>query len=110
MRWSSSNRMKLPDALLTRPIAHRGLWAARGPPENSLAAFEAACRAGYGIELDVRLSADGEVMVFHDDTLERMAGQPGAVESMTTRQLGEARLAGGAEPIPTLAQTLEQTA
>ena len=48
------------DRVFAPPVAHRGLWSADGPPENSLAAFEAACEAGYGIELDVQLSADGE--------------------------------------------------
>jgi len=99
--------MRLPDVLRSPPIAHRGLWTAGAVPENSLAAFEAACRAGYGIELDVRLSADGEVMVFHDEALTRMTGQSGAVETMTADQLAGARLSGGSEPIPTLARTLE---
>mgnify|MGYP002514313090 CR=1 FL=1 len=43
-------------------------------PENSLLAFDLAAKEGYGIELDVQLSADGEVMVFHDSTLDRMTG------------------------------------
>ena len=55
--------------LFAPAIAHRGLWTPDGPPENSLAAFQGACAAGYGIELDVQLSADGEAMVFHDEDL-----------------------------------------
>ena len=51
------------DLLFHPPVAHRGLWSPGGAPENSLAAFQAACAAGYGIELDVQLSADGEAMV-----------------------------------------------
>ena len=54
-------------------FAHRGLWD-ENAPENSLAAFEKAAEAGFGIELDVQLSADGEVMVFHDENLARMTG------------------------------------
>lgn len=54
-------------------FAHRGLHDDTRA-ENSLSAFEAACRAGYGIELDVRYSKDGQLIVFHDDTLERMCG------------------------------------
>ena len=50
------------------PFAHRGLHDDTRA-ENSLSAFEAACRAGYGIELDVRYSKDGQLIVFHDDTL-----------------------------------------
>ena len=45
------------DLLFHPPIAHRGLWSPDGPPENSLGAFQAACAAGYGIELDIQLSA-----------------------------------------------------
>ena len=53
--------MSLQGRLAGAPIAHRGLWRAPARPENSLAAFEAACAGGYGVELDVRLSADGRV-------------------------------------------------
>ncbi|MBE6699047.1 MAG: glycerophosphodiester phosphodiesterase, partial [Ruminococcaceae bacterium] len=55
-----------PNKALLCDYAHRGLHNGKDAPENSLAAFEAACRAGYGIELDVQLSRDGTVMVFHD--------------------------------------------
>jgi len=87
-------------------IAHRGLWRPDGAPENSLAAFQAACVAGYGIELDIQLSADGEAMVFHDDDLERMTGVPGRLSDRTTSELAELRLKGTDERIPTLAETL----
>lgn len=88
------------------PIAHRGLWRPDGAPENSLSAFQAACAAGYGIELDVQLSADGEAMVFHDDTLERMTGQPGRVRDRSAAELGALRLRASDEAIPTLLETL----
>jgi len=94
------------DRLFEPPVAHRGLWRPDGPPENSLAAFQAACAAGYGIELDVQLSADGEAMVFHDDDLARMTGQPGRLSERTTTELADLRLAGSDERIPTLAETL----
>jgi glycerophosphoryl diester phosphodiesterase len=87
-------------------IAHRGLWAPDGPPENSLGAFQAACAAGYGIELDVQLSADGEAMVFHDEDLERMTGVAGRLSDRTTAELAELRLKGSDERIPSLAETL----
>jgi glycerophosphoryl diester phosphodiesterase len=87
-------------------VAHRGLWSPDGPPENSLAAFQAACAAGYGIELDVQLSADGEAMVFHDDTLARMTGAEGRIGDRTAADLQELRLAGSDERIPTLLETL----
>jgi glycerophosphoryl diester phosphodiesterase len=94
------------DLLFDPPIAHRGLWSPDGPPENSLGAFQAACAAGYGIELDVQLSADGEAMVFHDDKLARMTGAPGRIRDRTAAELGELRLAGSDEKIPTLLETL----
>lgn len=94
------------DLLFQPPIAHRGLWSPDGPPENSLGAFQAACAAGYGIELDVRLSADGEAMVFHDDTLNRMTGQSGRVSDRTAADLAEISLKGTDEKIPTLLETL----
>jgi glycerophosphoryl diester phosphodiesterase len=94
------------ERLFEPAIAHRGLWRPDGPPENSLGAFQAACAAGYGIELDVQLSADGEAMVFHDDDLERMTGVPGRVGDRTVTELSELRLKGTDERIPTLPETL----
>ena len=94
------------ELLFAPPIAHRGLWSKDGPPENSLGAFEAACEAGYGIELDVQLSSDGEAMVFHDGKLQRMCGREGRIADYTAADLGEMRLAGTDETIPTLADTL----
>ncbi len=94
------------DLLFDPPIAHRGLWSPDGAPENSLGAFQAACAAGYGIELDVHLSADGEAVVFHDDSLKRMTGAPGKVTDRTAAELAELRLAGSDEKIPTLLEAL----
>jgi glycerophosphoryl diester phosphodiesterase len=95
------------DLLFAPAIAHRGLWSKDGPPENSLGAFEAACEAGYGIELDVQLSSDGEAMVFHDGKLERMTGCEGRIQDHTAAELREMRLADADnETIPTLAETL----
>lgn len=94
------------ERLFEPAIAHRGLWSPDGPPENSLGAFRAACSAGYGIELDVQLSADGEAMVFHDDDLERMTGVAGRLSDRTMAELSELRLKGTDERIPTLTETL----
>lgn len=94
------------ERLFAPPVAHRGLWSPDGPPENSLGAFQAACAGGYGIELDVQLSADGEAMVFHDDDLKRMTGVAGRLSERTTAELSELRLAGTDERIPTLGETL----
>jgi glycerophosphoryl diester phosphodiesterase len=94
------------DRLFDPPVAHRGLWAPDGAPENSLAAFQAACAHGYGIELDVQLTADGEAVVFHDDGLERMTGREGRLRDHTAAELGTFTLKGTDETIPTLADTL----
>jgi glycerophosphoryl diester phosphodiesterase len=94
------------DRIFAPAIAHRGLWSNDGPPENSLGAFEAACEAGYGIELDVQLSSDGEAMVFHDTRLQRLTGVEGRLSDHTAADLGQLTLPGGEETIPTLADTL----
>lgn len=86
--------------------AHRGLWGGNRVPENSLAAFHSAREHGVGIELDVRLSADGVVHVFHDLTLERMCGQPARFDSLTTAQLAKTFLPNGF-PVPTLEDVLD---
>ena len=85
--------------------AHRGLHS-ESIPENSLAAFEAACQAGYGIELDIQLSADGEVMVFHDYTLVRMTGKEGKVFDFTAAELQKLALNGTDQTIPALSDVL----
>lgn len=94
------------DMLFQPAIAHRGLWSPDGPPENSLGAFQAACQAGYGIELDVQLTADGEAVVFHDSKLDRMCGRDGRISDYSAADLGQMKLNGSDETIPTLADTL----
>lgn len=98
---------RLPEWLTTTPIAHRGLHTLPAAPENSLAAFAAAADAGYAIELDVRLLADGKVVVFHDGDLGRMTGMPGAIAERTVADLRDLRLQGTQEPIPLLAEALQ---
>jgi len=97
----------LPQAFLTQPLAHRGYHdAGHGVPENSRAACAAAVDAGYGIELDVQLSADGHAMVFHDYDLDRMTPETGLVRAHTRAELQHIPLLGGAEGIPTLREIL----
>lgn len=86
--------------------AHRGLHGG-AIPENSPEAYAAAIRAGYGIEIDVRLTADGVPVVFHDATLDRVCGVPGTVGEMTLTRLREVKLPNG-EDIPTFAELLAQ--
>lgn len=98
-------RMRSDDAPLLADYAHRGLFGGE-IPENSLAAFAAACHAGVGIELDVQLSADGEVMVFHDASLSRMTGVERRLCELDAASLGRLSLNGTAECIPTLDEVL----
>ena len=90
-----------------RNYAHRGLHRIdKSVPENSIPAFEAAARIGYGVELDVHLSKDGELVVFHDDDLMRICGAEGRVEEKTLAELRQYRLCGTEYGIPTLAEVL----
>jgi glycerophosphoryl diester phosphodiesterase len=93
--------------LKERPYAHRGLHDAdSGIPENSLSAIQLAINHGYGIEVDIQPAADRTPMVFHDETLNRMTGQPGQIARLSTQDLGQFGLRGSGEPIPTLAEAL----
>ena len=91
--------------LFDQPFAHRGLWLKSGPPENSMAAFDAAARAGLGVELDVRVSADHEAMIFHDPTLQRMTGAQGPLAAQDASALARIELNGGGT-IPRLTDLL----
>ena len=91
--------------------AHRGLYAQdQSVPENSLPAFAAAAEKGYGMELDIQLSLDGEVVVFHDDTLARMCGIDGRVDAFPLARLREMPLAGTAERMPLLTEVFDTVA
>ena len=97
--------------LTRRPIAHRGLHDGNIRRfENSLSAFEEAVAGDYAIELDVHLSADGDVIVFHDETLDRLTAQTGPLAKRMAADLRQTRLGGTADRIPTLAETLERVA
>lgn len=85
--------------------AHRGLWNP-AVPENSLRAFSWAAQAGYGIELDVQLSRDKQIMVFHDKDLRRMCGVEKNLSDMSCRELKALALKGTDQTIPTLAEVL----
>ena len=90
-----------------RNIAHRGLYDNQTfAPENTLAAFDAAVASGYGVELDVQLSADGEVVVCHDDTLDRVCGFEKRVDACTMTELGEVRIFDSPESVPAFSAVL----
>ena len=101
----------LPAGFRTIPLAHRGLHDAdRGRPENSIAAIRAAIDSGYGIEIDVQLSADKQAMVIHDNNLGRLTAHNGAVRQTTAADLCAITLTGSRETIPTLRQALSLVA
>jgi len=88
-------------------IAHRGLYQKdQSIPENSLPAFARAVENGYGMELDVQLSRDGLVVVFHDDTLERVCGVAKRVDELDYAELQKLRLCGTGEKIPLFDEVL----
>lgn len=96
------------------PLAHRGRFGP-GVPENSLPAMAAAVDAGDGVEIDVRVTADGVPVVVHDDDLARTTGAPGRVSRLPAdavvdrplRALGEPGPRPGAPTVPTLAAALD---
>ena len=90
-----------------RNFAHRGLHRRdHSVPENSILAFQAAVKAGYGVEMDVHLTADDALVVFHDDTLLRVCGVEGNIEDKTLAELRELRLYDTDCTIPTLEEAL----
>ena len=104
-------RVPVPRAFLGAPLTHRGLHdLTAGRAENSLQAFAAAIAAGYGIECDIQLSADGVPMVFHDDDLDRVAVEPGPLIARSAAELGRIRLKGSSDTIPTFAEVLRLAA
>jgi len=103
--------MTLPAAFLKIPLAHRALHdVLAGRPENSRAAIRAAIAAGYGIEIDLQLSADGHAMVFHDYALDRLTKERGAIRLRKAADLSAIALNGGTETIPTLSEVLDLVA
>ena len=88
--------------------AHRGLFDnASEAPENSLLAFQKAVDAGYGMELDVQLSKDNRLVIFHDATLKRMCGIEGNVWDYTLEELQQMKLADSDQTIPTFEDFLK---
>lgn len=91
--------------------AHRGLHSEdQSIPENSLAAFVAAAEAGYGMELDLTITADGEIVVFHDDRLTRACGVDRDIRDCTLEELRGYRLFGTSHGIPLFSEMLELVA
>ena len=98
----------LPSSFLDAPIAHRGLHdLSAGRPENSIEAFQAAIDGGFGIELDLQVTADGQAVVFHDYRLNRLTEQTGLVRERSLDALSGMLLKGGDSTIPSLREVLE---
>ena len=83
----------------TKMYAHRGLHG-NGVPENSLTAFRLARENGYGVELDVQMTKDKQLVVFHDGNLKRMTGADGYLRDYTYEELSKLRLLDSDEQIP----------
>ena len=100
--------MRLPDAFLQAPIAHRGLHDENAQrAENSRAAICAAVAGGYGIEIDLQLSKDGQAVVFHDYALDRMTNETGFVNRYSAADLTAITLEhSGGETLPSLTDIL----
>ena len=85
-------------------FAHRG--GARAHPENTMAAFEHAVQLGYRyLETDVHLTADGVLVAFHDDVLDRVTDKTGVIAELPWSEVSAARV-DGREPIPLMADLL----
>jgi glycerophosphoryl diester phosphodiesterase len=99
------------DWLIARPVAHRGLHdSAAGVIENTPSAFAAAVAGNYAIECDLQLSADGEAMVFHDHTLERLTESNGRVDALPASALKHVSFRATSDHMITLGELCELVA
>src|SRR5438552_15530312 len=99
------------DWLIARPVAHRGLHdSAAGVIENTPSAFAAAVAGNYAIECDLQLSADGDAMVFHDDTLERLTEGSGRLDALSASALKRVTFRATSDHMITLGELCELVA
>jgi glycerophosphoryl diester phosphodiesterase len=104
-----SRQMRALDWLVARPIAHRGLHAkATGVLENTATAFQHAVDQNYAIECDLQITGDGDAVVFHDQTLDRLTDTKGLVRNHGTRALQAMKLSVGTDRMQTLGELLDQ--
>ena len=88
--------------------AHRGLHdKEKGVPENSLLAFDMACRGGFGMELDLQLTQDGRIVIHHDRNIRRTCGVDRNIDEMTYEELSGYRLLGSQERVPLFSDVLK---
>lgn len=90
--------------------AHRGFYNGADIPENTLAAYRAATDAGFGIELDVRLTRDKKMVIHHDDSLKRLCGDERLISETDFADLAGVQVGGTAEKLPLFAEALETVA
>ena len=95
--------MKIPN----NKIAHRGMFDNIKIPENSIASFKNALKHNYSIELDIQLTKDNILVVFHDNSLKRMTGIDKLVEETNYEELKDLKLLNTNEHIPTLDEVLK---
>lgn len=94
--------------LINTDFAHRGLYTGdQRIPENSIPAFLRAIENGFGMEMDVELTADDELLVFHDDALERMTGLKKSLWESTYDEVKALKLSGSGQKIPTFSDFLK---
>lgn len=100
-----------PAWLTARPIAHRGLHSEEtGVVENTLAAARAAIASGYAIECDIQRTRDGEAVIFHDFTLERLTSADGRVDHLEAREVEKIAYRQGDQRIVSLRDFLGEVA
>ena len=111
--WSIAPRLPRADfsAFRKYDYAHRGLHDKdKGVPENSQKAFDLAVRGGFGMEFDLQLTKDGQVVVHHDLTIHRTCGVDRNINEMTYEELSGYRLFGTEERVPLFTEVLELVA
>jgi glycerophosphoryl diester phosphodiesterase len=102
----SKSKKYIRDVFHKAKVAHRGLHTEK-IPENSLAAYQNAIDNGFAIEIDVHITKDGNVVVFHDDDLKRMCGVEAKIEDLTLEEIKNLKLLNTDQKIPTFKEVLE---
>ncbi len=102
---------QLDNCFFQNPIAHRGLHDFNGKfgknfSENSISSFKRAMKFGFSIEIDLRMTIDKEIIVFHDRNLKRLIGLDKNVDKTKLSMIKNYKLPDG-EKIPTLDEVLK---
>lgn len=94
--------------MVFKVVGHRGNPSQY--PENTIASFVSALKCGSsGVETDIQITRDKEIVIFHDDDMKRLTGEPGMIGQYTLAELKEMRVLGTDEAIPTLQEFLDST-